>query len=270
MTDDVGKAFDALADTYDNVGVDFFQPIAAGLVDELDPRPGERTLDIGCGRSAVLLRLAGAVGPDGRAVGIDASVRMVELARQEAADRGLDVEVAHGDAQAVDLPARSFDVLTSSLVLFFLPDPLGAVEAWRDLLVDGGRLGVSTFGAYDDRWAEEVDGTLATHLPAHIADARTTGRTGPFASDEAMEELLSTAGYRQVRTASRTVSPRFEDTEHWFRWSMSVGQRRMWMAIPEDQRDDVIDEVGRAVERCRKDDGKLGFDQRVRYTLGVR
>jgi hypothetical protein len=31
-------------------GVDFFQPIAEGLVARLDPQPGERALDLGCGR----------------------------------------------------------------------------------------------------------------------------------------------------------------------------------------------------------------------------
>ena len=33
------SVFDAVADSYDQVGVDFFQPIAEGLVAELEPRP---------------------------------------------------------------------------------------------------------------------------------------------------------------------------------------------------------------------------------------
>src|SRR5689334_11165547 len=57
--------FDAVADSYDQVGVDFFQPIAAGLVAELDPQPGERALDLGCGRGAALLPIARAVGSAG-------------------------------------------------------------------------------------------------------------------------------------------------------------------------------------------------------------
>ena len=51
--------FDAVADSYDQVGVDFFQPIADGLVTELDPQPGERALDLGCWRGAALLRSPG-------------------------------------------------------------------------------------------------------------------------------------------------------------------------------------------------------------------
>ena len=65
--------FDAVADSYDQVGVDFFQPIAEGLVAELEPKPGERGLDLGCGRGAALLPIARAVGPSGSAVGGDLS-----------------------------------------------------------------------------------------------------------------------------------------------------------------------------------------------------
>ena len=72
----IAGLFDAVSDSYDTVGVDFFQPIAAGLVDELNPQSGERWLDVGCGRGAVLLRASAAIGPEGRAVGIDISSGM--------------------------------------------------------------------------------------------------------------------------------------------------------------------------------------------------
>jgi hypothetical protein len=42
-TDRGAALFDRVADTYDAVGVDWFTPIAAGLVRELVPAPGERT-----------------------------------------------------------------------------------------------------------------------------------------------------------------------------------------------------------------------------------
>ena len=62
MSDDqraaVQQVFDGAADTYDAVGVSMFQPIAEQLVADLSPRSGERALDVGCGRGAVLFRLA--------------------------------------------------------------------------------------------------------------------------------------------------------------------------------------------------------------------
>jgi ubiquinone/menaquinone biosynthesis C-methylase UbiE len=266
----VARLFDQIADEYDAVGVEFFKPIAAGLVGQLAPRPGERALDIGCGRGAALVPLAEAVGETGSVTGIDVSARMVEMATAELARHGLRADVRGGDAMDPELPAESFDLVASSLVLFFLPDPLVALKAWRGLLVDGGRVGVSTFGGYDDRWRQEVDAALARHAPPEVADARTTGARGPFGSDEGMEDLLGRAGFRHVHTVNTVVKARFDDPEHWYRWSMSVGQRQFWLAIPEHQLPEVKAEVLAAVDRCRDGSGIVGFDQTVRYTLGVR
>src|SRR5664279_55688 len=134
----VAAVFDAVADVYDQVGVAWFTPIAEALVAAVEPRPGERALDIGCGRGAATRALAEAVGPTGAVTAFDVSPRMVGALRADLALIGLDaVEVAVMDAAAPQLPARSFDVAVASLVVFFLPDPTAALKAWRDLLVPG-------------------------------------------------------------------------------------------------------------------------------------
>ena len=266
----VTKLFDELADSYDAVSVEFFQPIGAGLVAALSPEPGQRALDVGCGRGAVLYPLLAAVGPTGSVTGIDLSPRMVEMTALDAARSGVEVELLVGDAMAPDLPPGTYDLVASSLVLFFLPDPLSALRAWRELLSDGGRVGVSTFGTYDDRWADTVDAVLQARAPKGVQDARTTGRKGPFASDASMAELLGEAGFLDIQTVKTVVHPRFDDCEHWYEWSMSVGQRQFWQSIPADQLDDVKRDVFAAVEGCRDEHGRIGFDQNIRYTLGRR
>ena len=134
--DPVAEVFDAVADTYDNVGVEFFRPIAHGLVRELAPRPGERALDVGCGRGAVLFPLAEAVAPGGTVTGIDLAPLMVAATAADVAAAAFDpdhvtVEVRQGDATAPDVAPGSVDLIASSLVLFFLPDPRAALAAWR-------------------------------------------------------------------------------------------------------------------------------------------
>lgn len=265
----VRATFDKVADTYGSVGVDFFGPIATGLVAELAVQPGERVLDVGCGRGAALLPLAEAAGATGHVTGIDLSPRMVELTEADVRAAGLagSVDVRVGDAQEPGVAEGSIDVVASSLVLFFLPDPAAALAAWRRTLVDGGRVGVSTFGPFNEEW--DVDLVFRPYVPDHLPDPRFRVG-GPFASDEAMEELVAGAGFTDVRTVTTTVASRFVDADEWYRWSLSAGQRRIWDSIPDAERDAVRADAAGRLEACRRPDGKMGFDQGVRYTLARR
>jgi ubiquinone/menaquinone biosynthesis C-methylase UbiE len=260
----VAGVFDRAADTYDAVGVPWFGPIAAGLVEELDVRPGERVLDLGCGRGAALLPLARAAGPTGRALGLDLAPRMVALTAQDARDLP-QVEVRLGDAAAPDVEAGAFDVLSCCLVLFFLPDPAAAVRAWPRVLAPGGRVGVTTFGPVDPLW-RALDDVFTPFLPPALLDARTSGRRGPFASDEGVEALLTGAGLSDVRTAHRTVQVRFSGPEQWLAFSWSHGQRAMWEAVPEERRDEVRDQAYAVLAG----EPELVLTQSVRHTLGRR
>ncbi len=183
----VAAVFDRVADVYDNVGVPWFTPIAQELVRIAAPARDERALDVGCGRGAATVALAKAVGPEGHVTGIDLSPRMVEKCAADIASLGLsNVDVQVQDASSPSLPAAAYDLAVSSLVVFFLPDPLAALIALRQFLTPGGRLAISTFARRDQVW-ETVDATFHPYLPAGLLDARTTGAAGPFCSDAGVE-----------------------------------------------------------------------------------
>jgi hypothetical protein len=44
----------------------------------------------------------------------------------------------------------------------------------------------------------------------------------------------------------------------------------MWMSVPEDQHEAVRAAAYERLDECRDDEGRIGFDQVVRFTLGVR
>jgi ubiquinone/menaquinone biosynthesis C-methylase UbiE len=258
--------FDALAPQYDAVGVDFFQPIAEGLLSAIESRPGETWLDLGCGSGAVLLPLARRIDP-GRATGLDISPAMVTRTREEATGHNLrNVDVVVGSAQLPDLPAASFDGITCSLVLFFLTDPRAALESWRPLLKPGGRIGVTTFGPTDPRW-RHVEEVLQPFLPPR--DARSSGVVGPFESDEGMESLVVGAGFCEVHTVSQIVDVHFDSADQWRDFSMSVGQRQAWLAIPDAQREEVFAEAASRFRAVASPDGSADFTQVARHTLAV-
>ena len=259
--------FDALAPTYDMTGVPFFTPIAAGLVAALDPRPGETLLDIGCGRGAVMLQAAPLAAP-GAVTGIDISPLMIEQARSAALAAGLgNVTARVGSAVAPDVAPSSQNVVASSLVLFFLPDPVAALRAWLEVLTPGGRMGATTFAAQDHRWAE-IDAVLLPYAPAN--DARTSGAEGPFSSDAGVETMLRAAGYTDVHTVPGSIDVDFDSPEQWLAFSMSTGQRAAWARVPEGERPTVRE---RALSRFRgfaRPDGGATFTQAVRHSLGSR
>ena len=58
------------------------------LLETADARSGERVCDIGCGGGLLSIALAGAVAPEGRVVGLDLSVALLELARDRACQAG--------------------------------------------------------------------------------------------------------------------------------------------------------------------------------------
>ena len=160
-------------------------------------------------------------------------------------------------------------MLSSSLVLFFLADPAAAVASWRTLVRPGGRVGITTFGGVDPRWAH-VDEVFGPFLPPGMKDARTSGRAGPFGSDEAMERLIEEAGFVGARTVSGSVPVRFADADQWHDFTWSVGQRAMWLSVPEDERPGVLAEARRRLGEIAGPGGAIEFSQPIRHTLASR
>jgi arsenite methyltransferase len=101
---------------------------------------GATVVDIGCGAGMDLLLAASAVGPTGRAIGIDMTGSMVERARAAAQTLGLThVEVRIGDALAVPVDSESADFVISNGVLNLTPDKGRAFDEVFRILKPGGQ-----------------------------------------------------------------------------------------------------------------------------------
>ncbi len=260
--------FDSLADSYDQTGVPFFEPVARRLVELADPRLGERALDIGCGRGAATLPLAAAVGPSGRVLAVDISPAMVAATAAALAGADLPHAIAEvGDASGLETEER-FDLVVSSLVLFFLPDPSTALEGWLGRLRPGGRLAVSTFGPLDDV-SRALDALFDPWLPPGLLDARTSGARGPFASDDGMLALMREAGAVDLDNHLEPFEVRFPDVEAWRRFSMSTGQRAMWAHVPEQEVPGVLAAASRLLATADLGSGPT-LTWHLRFTTGHR
>jgi arsenite methyltransferase len=101
---------------------------------------GSTVVDIGCGAGMDLLLAARAVGPRGRAIGIDMTEAMAERARSSARAANLEnVEVRLGDAMSLPLEDASADVVLSNGVLNLTSDKSVAFGEVFRALRPGGR-----------------------------------------------------------------------------------------------------------------------------------
>jgi len=109
------------------------------VVDALQPRLGERLLDLGCGPGYMTYKLARSVGTDGLVEGIDLSQDMLTIAEQ--ACTGLP-QAKHRIADIVDLPFEddSFDGAVAMQALAFVEDLDRALAEIKRVLTPGGRL----------------------------------------------------------------------------------------------------------------------------------
>jgi SAM-dependent methyltransferase len=266
----VARLFDKLAPIYDRSGVQFFQPMADRLVQLLAPRPGERAIDIGCGRGAVSIPLARAVGPRGAVTAADIAAAMVESVSDDALRLGLpNLSTIVMDASAPAVPRETYDLVSAAAVLFFLPDPREALSRWIRLIKPGGRIGITTFGDQDPTWAA-VDSLFAPYRPAGSLDPRSCGEQGPFVSEADITGLLRQCGAVDVRTRSEPVRLSLADAAEWRAFTLTTGQREAWLLVPAHERDRLFQRAGFLLESARNHTGRIVLTQQVRYTLGRR
>ncbi len=111
-------------------------------------RPGETVVDLGSGAGIDVFIAARLVGPEGRAIGVDMTDRMLGIARENAPrvaeSLGYDVvEFREGFLEQIPVADRSVDLVTSNCVINLSPDkPRVFEEIWR-VLKDHGRIVVS-------------------------------------------------------------------------------------------------------------------------------
>jgi trans-aconitate methyltransferase len=117
----------------------FVPAFGAPVVELLDPQPGERILDLGCGDGVLTAKIA-AIGAD--VVAVDAAPDMVAAAKA----KGLDARVVPGQSLAFD---REFDAVFSNAALHWMHPAETVIAGVERALKAGGRF-VAEMGGHNN------------------------------------------------------------------------------------------------------------------------
>ncbi len=123
----------------------FVPAFGAPVVELLDPKPGERILDLGCGDGVLTAKIAAA---GATVVAVDAAPDMVAAAQA----KGLDARVCPGQNLAFE---REFDAVFSNAALHWMHPPETVIAGVARALKPGGRF-VAEMGGHNNTAAIQV------------------------------------------------------------------------------------------------------------------
>ncbi|MFD0395267.1 class I SAM-dependent methyltransferase [Streptomyces nogalater] len=273
----VTAAFDRAAAHYDRLGVEFFTPMGLRLVDHADPRPGQRVLDVGCGRGACLFPAARRVAPDGYALGIDIAPAMVEEAAAEAERLGMPhVEVRVMDGERPALPERSFERVLGSYSVIFFPEALPALVRYAGLLADGGasrspaRCSPRTPFLPAPVFTELIPRSLLDTLPPDWRPEALRRRFNSWLErPDDLEATMRRAGFGEVGITDETVPMVAVSGEAWVDWSHTNGMRLLWQHLPRDEAQRLRERLITELDAMRRADAPLSIPVPVRFVTAV-
>lgn len=99
--------------------------------------PGSQTLDVCCGTADWTISMGQAVGPDGKAIGLDFSQNMLNVGKDKVKAYP-QIELIHGNAMELPFPKDSFDYVTIGFGLRNVPDYMQVLKEIHRVLKPGG------------------------------------------------------------------------------------------------------------------------------------
>jgi ubiquinone/menaquinone biosynthesis C-methylase UbiE len=198
------------------------------LIELLDPKPGMRVLDLGCGDGKLTAQIA---ETGAEVIGCDYSEEMLSKAREQ--HPAIRFEQADGTQLAYD---NEFDAVFSNAAIHWMRDGKAVAAGVSRALKNGGRF-IAEFGGKDN-----VAGTIAAVSRATEElgfQSVPTPEVWYFPSEEEFSAELSAAGF-EISYITRFERPSEMSGESGFLDWLQMFGTPLLKHVPEERRSDVV------------------------------
>lgn len=162
------------------------------LIELANLRVGQKILDIATGTGLVAIAAAQQVAPDGVVVGVDIATGLLSQAERKIQMLGLqNVELIEADADYLDFPDKSFDVVFCNSALIYLAHIQNALCQWYRFLRPGGLV---AFNCFPETF--EVAGVIWREI-ARRHGVLMPSPNEPLSTPEKCYIMLKQAGFEQ-------------------------------------------------------------------------
>ena len=175
-------------------------PLGHHAIKILNPKSGEKILDIGCGTGSTSQSLSKLVGENGLITGIDISEPILRFAKNQLENRNIkNIDFIQEDAQTFNLSNFNYDAIFSRFGIMYFEDPFFAFKNIKKSLNSKGRI---TFICWSNR--EENDWiTLSSKVASQFLELppkNNPREPGPFAFEEYsyIKEILTKSGWKNI------------------------------------------------------------------------
>lgn len=194
-----------------NMGLSCGNPTATAHL-----REGETVVDLGSGGGLDVFLGAAKVGPAGRAIGIDMTPEMIELARRNAAKANdgqgyTNVEFHLATIDHLPLPDSSVDCVISNCVINLAPDKPAVFREIARVLKPGGRLAVSDI-ALRQPLPREISEDIMAYVGCisgaiQIEDYKQQLKEAGFSNVQVIDSGADLNAYAKIENQSGCCSP---------------------------------------------------------------